>query len=518
LILFGLVRAYKHLQTRAQKQQKQLSTIVREFLQQQRFWSLLIGITVAIIISISATYGKNHMLRMVDTIVHLKAALTVSRFHIWGPAMGMIKDHPLLGTGLDTFKTVFPRYATPDFAVIDGANVSSRTAHNEILQVLSTQGIIGLIIVTWLTIMILINWWKAYGRSKDNWQDRLVLVGLLASWSAYSVQNLFSFGVVALDSFYWLIVVFVVLFLDSPETQSQRAPQQEPASKPNLFFSKLAQFRLPVIGAILAFSVFMSVLVLRSTLADYAYNLGTIYRLRNMWDHCIGAFSKAAQFTPTEVKYTVYRGLAFEEKAKQAPEPQRMGYVQSALKSYARGVEMNPTNAYYLGNLGRAYALAAAVEPNNPEHLKNAVLYYKKAVHYAPVTVLFYQNLAMTFHAHDKEKEFVEVMDQLATFHPTEAARLSFLAANNHYNLNQLDKSVKYYEKAVAYKPDYAEAYFNMGVTCARMSKVDLAITHWQKVLEINPTFGPAKQMLERYLADPTAISGNVIMNPSAPR
>ena len=518
LILFGLVRAFRYLQTQSQQQKTQVSVSAREFLQKHEFWTLLIGVTLAIVIAISVTFGKNHMLRMVDTIVHLKSALKVSRLHIWGPAMGMIKDYPILGTGLDTFKTVFPRYATPDFAAIDGANVSSRTAHNEILQVLATQGIIGLIIVTWLTIMILINWWKAYGLSKNNWQDRLVLVGLLASWTAYSVQNLFSFGVVALDSFYWLIIVFIVLFLDTPEKQSQLAPQQKPAGKPSVLFKTLTQFRIPVMLALLAFSLFMSWCVLRSALADYAYNLGTIYRLRQRWDHCIAAFSKAAKYTPTEVKYMVYQGLAYEEKAKQAPANQRLGYVQKALESYRQGVEMNPTNAYYLGNLGRAYALAAAIEPARQEHFRNSVHYYKQAIHYAPVTVLFYQNLAMTYHAHQKETKFVEVMDKLSTFHTKEAARLSFTAANNYYNLNQLHKAIIYYEKAVTYKTDYSEAYFNLGVTSARLSNIAQAVAHWQKVLEINPDFKPAKQMLERYQANPTASSGHMIINPSVPK
>jgi len=513
LAIFGLMRAYRNLKTQTDTQKTGVMAMMLQLMQQHKFWVMIIGLVLAILITISATFGKNHMLRMADTIIHLKEAIKVSRLHIWGPAWEMIKDYPILGTGLDTFKTVFPRYATPEFAAIDGANVSSRTAHNEILQVLATQGIIGLIIVTWLTVMFLINWWKAYGLSKNNWQDRLVLVGLLASWTAYSVQNLFSFGVVAIDTFYWLIIAFIVLFRQTPEKQMQMAPAQNPDPKPVKFFSFLSRFRFPAIILVIGFSLLMSWQVLQSAVADYAYNLGSIYRLRKMWDYCIQAFTRAAELTPTEVKYVVYSGLAYEEKAKTVPPAQQMAMVQKAIAAYRHGVEMNPTNAYYLGNLGRAYSLAASIEPSNQTYFDKSVSYFKQAIHYAPVTVLFYQNLAMTYFSHQKEKEFFSIVNQLAAFDKIEAARLVFTAANNLYNQNQLYQARRYYEKAVYLNPTYVEAYFNLGVTLTRLQETARAISMWYKALELKPAFSPAKQMLERYQTKRSVPPSHVIMH-----
>ncbi|MBN1595690.1 tetratricopeptide repeat protein [candidate division FCPU426 bacterium] len=513
LAVFGLLRAYRAIKCKAEAQQLGVSAMAGRFLRQHKSWAYLIGIMMAILISISATYGKNHMFRMADTIVHLKSAVGVSRFHIWGPALGMIRDYPLLGTGLDTFKTVFPRYATPDFAVIDGANVSSRTAHNEILQVLSTQGIIGMIIVVWLTVVILRTWWAAYRSSQDRWQDRLFLVGLLAGWTAYSVQNLFSFGVVSIDTFYWLILALIVLLQNPPDKQIQLAPAQAPETKPKGLLGALAPFRPLLMLALAALAFFISWRTFQSALADYAYNLGTIYRLQSMWDHSLFAFSKAASLTPTEVKYVVYRGLAYEEKSKQAAENQRLPLILEAIKAYRRGVEMNPTNAYYLGNLGRAYALAFAFDPQNQEYYKESVFYYQEAIRFAPVTVLFYQNLAMTHLSNQKEKEFGDVIQKLAAFDPVEAARLEFAAGNTYYNINALEKAREWYQSALRHHPQYVEAYFNLGVTCARLADIPQAVLQWQKALELNPRFTPAQQMLERYHSDPRSQIGHVIMN-----
>lgn len=511
---FGLIKAYRYFRSRSADPVASPGALALRTLKRYPQWTALLALTLVLIVAISATFGRQHMLRMFDTIVHFKEAVKVSRLHIWGPAWGMIKDHPLLGTGLDTFKTVFPRYATPAFAAIDGANVSSRTAHNEILQVLATQGLIGLIIVTWLTVMFLINWWKAYARSLNHWQDHLVLIGLLASWTAYSVQNLFSFGVVSIDTFYWLILALTVLLGSSPEKQVQAAPAQTPVVQPSGFFTQLRRFRLPLILLTVFASFWFSWQAFKNAVADYAFNLGTVYRMRGMWEYCLQGFSRAAELTPTEVKYVVYQGLAYEEKAKIAPPAQQLELVHKALASYKRGVEMNPTNAYYLGNLGRAYSLASRLDPQKTEYFDQAVHYFKQAVHYAPVTVLFYQNLAMTYFSHGQDQLFNETMDSLAAFNSSQAAQLVFSTGNQAYNEQRFDQARRFYEKAIALNPEYVEAYFNLGVVLAQTVGPAQAIPQWQKALELKPDFSPAREMLKRYQGQGARSPSQVIFNP----
>ena len=53
--------------------------------------------------------------------------------------------------------------------------------------------------------------------------------------------------------------------------------------------------------------------------------------------------------------------------------------------------------------------------------------------------------------------------------------------------LGQLDASVEAYNKALAIKPDYAEAYYNMGVTLQEQGKLKEAIEAYNKVLAIKP-------------------------------
>jgi len=496
LALFGVRHVWRQLQEAAVERQTTRLRLLAGWGRAHRAWIILVLATLGILITITATFGRYNMLRFADTIIHLKAAVGVSRMHIWKPALGMIRDFPILGTGLDTFKTVFPRYATPAFAAIDGANVSSRTAHNEILQVLSTQGAIGLGIVTWLTVMILLLWRKAY-RGASN-RDRLILVGLLASYTAYSVQNLFSFGVVTIDTFYWLILALFVLLRQPPEEQAKTALPQIPEAKPGRLASALARFRTPVMAAVLAGSALLAWQFYKMALADYAYNLGTLYRMQGMWDASVAAFHEAKRLTPTEVKYVVYEGLAYEEKAKSVPDDQKMAFVQKAIASYEKGVRMNPTNAYYIGNLGRIYGFAASVT-NDRNYFEKSVAQFQQAIRYAPVTVLFYQNLAMMYFTYKQEKDFWQVVDQLAGFDKKEAAKLAFNAGNQLYNVNLTQLAEGYYRKALALDDSYVEAYFNLGVILAELGRVGEAVTLWKKTLELKPEFEPAQQMLIRF-------------------
>ncbi len=508
---FALWKGYRILQRRAQQQGAPFKVLIHKAVKQYRSWLALIGMVLLLVVSISATFGRHHMARMADTIIHFHQAITRSRLYIWKPALQIFEHHPVLGTGLDTFKTVFPRYATPEFARVDGANVSSRTAHNEVLQVLACQGLVGLIIVTWLTVMILLQWKKAYHRAQDQWRDRLILTGLLGAWTAYSVQNLFSFGVVAIDSFYWIILAVFMLMMSSKEQQEQSAPAQNPT--PTAWSSSLQPFKPLLMLVMLAAGGWLAYGGLRIAWADYDYNLGTLFRMQGQQQQSLFYFKQAAAADPWEVKYQVYYGLAHEEMAKVVPETrQKLEWIKKAIALYHAGQAMNPTNAYYLGNLGRAYGFASSLEPDNPTYYKKSVSYFKQAIHYAPVTVLFYVNLAMTYLGRRDETHFFEVLDQLAKFEPKEAGKTAFSAGNELYNYRLYQAAQQVYQRALSYNPENVEALFNLGVTEAQLNQVDKAINTWTRALSLNPDFKPARQMLERYRHNHSTPPSSVII------
>ncbi|MDB9864718.1 tetratricopeptide repeat protein [Candidatus Thioglobus sp.] len=55
--------------------------------------------------------------------------------------------------------------------------------------------------------------------------------------------------------------------------------------------------------------------------------------------------------------------------------------------------------------------------------------------------------------------------------------------------LKQFDAAIKYYKKALEIKPDYAEAYYNMGIALKDNGNLDAAIDSYKKALEIKPDY-----------------------------
>jgi tetratricopeptide (TPR) repeat protein len=71
--------------------------------------------------------------------------------------------------------------------------------------------------------------------------------------------------------------------------------------------------------------------------------------------------------------------------------------------------------------------------------------------------------------------------------------------AEAHYNLGntlndlgQLEAAVKRYEQALAIKPDYAEAHYNLGITLQELGQLDAAVKSYEKALAIKPDYAEA--------------------------
>ena len=58
------------------------------------------------------------------------------------------------------------------------------------------------------------------------------------------------------------------------------------------------------------------------------------------------------------------------------------------------------------------------------------------------------------------------------------------------------EDAIKAYKKAISIKPEYAEAYDNMGILFKAQGSLDEAIETYKKILAISPYHGGATHML----------------------
>lgn len=181
-----------------------LNSIRRYFSEIPRIFLFLLTIlTLTLLIFI----GHGFLNRLFDSVIHMGQSLATSRLHIWRPAWWIVEANPLLGVGLDNFKIAFPYYSGIEFNEIDGMFTSSRMAHNELLQMASTTGLLGL--GAYLSVLVAFGtlWWKTYRVSNPSVQ--WFLIAVLSSAVAFHVQNFFSFGVTSINLVWFLLLAIV---------------------------------------------------------------------------------------------------------------------------------------------------------------------------------------------------------------------------------------------------------------------------------------------------------------------
>jgi len=145
------------------------------------------GLALALII---ALFGGVVLLGGEETLSRLVGSVnvedpTTGRAHFWSVTVDIIKNHPVIGTGLGAFSAVYTGY--------DSRNGLYRLeqAHNDYLQVLSDAGIVGAVIGLFF-IVSLFRMGFARRDSRDDYR-RGVATGALAGCFAVLVHSFFDF-------------------------------------------------------------------------------------------------------------------------------------------------------------------------------------------------------------------------------------------------------------------------------------------------------------------------------------
>ncbi len=528
---------------------------------------LWVGGVLALVVAVSFSFGPELSRRMLWSLGHPLQATETSRLEIWRPALKIWADYPLTGTGVDTFKTMFPSYETSKFAAFDGANVSSRTAHCEPLQILATMGLVGLGLWMWL----LTAWALACARrlrEEGDFEVKLLLSAMATTWLAYLVQNLVSFGVVAISTPFW--VLFALLWAEGAGPACRVARARPPlalrwvlglaclGALPGLWlatstfradegydmghligsqvqdlsgqglqaarsyagyaFEQLQSLR-PLPGKDWSGEFDSRVDQIRSMEAQLQQDPGQSAALRPAYTAAAEVLldllsalkqRQATLLCPDEVKYHVYLGLAYEELFKLTRDPQRRrDWFKLALDSYRRGVELNPRNAYYSGNLGRLYGLL--VEMGDPKAMAYAEKYYLDAIRLAPVTTLFYQNLMGLYLQAGEKQKILDLASGVIQRDHVEAGSLYLLAGQMLVEYSRQEEgagkraqaaesrelALKAFQGAGDLRPTDAEIPFNQALDLFLMGKKKESRAMTEKSLSLNPQYQPALRFLQ---------------------
>ncbi len=130
-----------------------------------------------------------------------------ARMSMWKSGITWGLDNPILGTGVDTIKEVYPAYRRVEYARREGGhNLTPDRLHNEYVNTFAATGLLGVIGRYVLVIgfyLFMIIGYMYQNRSKPS---LYLIAATFAGFVFYQGQVLFNFGVVATASFAYMLM------------------------------------------------------------------------------------------------------------------------------------------------------------------------------------------------------------------------------------------------------------------------------------------------------------------------
>jgi len=167
------------------------------------FLIIFISFVSSIFIFSGSAFIKNISIFNTINQITPKAITFQTRLISWKAAIKDFPNHPILGTGYGNFAITFDKYFDPTFYNFTKSETYFDRAHNNLVDILSTTGILGL--VAYLSIIFSAIYYliKGFKKGKINQYDFILLIGLI---TAYLVQNLVIF-----DSFVTYFSLMIML-------------------------------------------------------------------------------------------------------------------------------------------------------------------------------------------------------------------------------------------------------------------------------------------------------------------
>lgn len=149
---------------------------------------LLIGASlmlVVVLLGAALFLGGDTHLRRGTGLTAMEDPST-GRFHFWGIALQVIKDNPVIGTGLDTFGTIFTKHDTWN------GSLRVEQAHNDYLQIMTDTGILGFLCVAGFIFLLFKQSLAVINQTSDKFR-RGVAIGALAGCFGILFHSFFDF-------------------------------------------------------------------------------------------------------------------------------------------------------------------------------------------------------------------------------------------------------------------------------------------------------------------------------------
>jgi len=372
------------------------------------------------------------------------------RIAIWKFTTLIIKDHPLLGSGLGTFKYNSLKYQAKFFEQGDNRalypyGIADKT-HNEYLQLWAELGIIGLAIFIWLMITYF-NYGIRYLKREKNIQKQGIVIGLMGAVVAVLVDGIFGFPLhlPATIVLFWLALAltFAMIKREAGAKEINIAEKDTNKKTKREKENNISRFKPLLYIGIILLTVLLSIIVARPFIAKTHWYYANKEVENKNWDEAIINYQEALKWDPYLGEAYYYIGKILKNKGIYSV---AMDYFEKAEK-YIDHPEL-PRDLFIV-YLSKGQLDKAAIK------LKQAISYQENEKSMLPL----YSELGNVYIRMEKYKP-AEIAFKDAIKIDPDFVNAHYGLAGVYLRLNQQDKALEELQKVIELAPDSKEAQY----------------------------------------------------------
>ena len=344
----------------------------------------------------------------VVSILEARDTSASSRLTVWGTAIRLWLDRPLVGYGPDSFGTSAPRRIPPqNFAILNESNQELfDRAHSTTLDGLAAVGIVGMgslaavaLLVTWSALRLLLpageeaEAARMLGDGKHLRGDELA-IGAVVALFGYWVATQFSIESAGASSLAWmlggLLVGAALRPISGPAEGSTAVQPEEDGVRPPVW---IVGTGIMLVVAVAALSGWWEYREFEASVEfKRANNLARVERS----GEAAAAYERSVQLWPFERRYWLELGFARRHAARTANEATAKTWLTQAVVEVDRSVEIDPENPLYLSKWADV-AGEAAQRLQDPALAQRTLEGTQRALDLAPDRWLLWSDAGLTY-------------------------------------------------------------------------------------------------------------------------
>jgi len=360
-----------------------------------------------------------------------------TRLLIWKTTLEMIRDRPIFGSGIGTFKMNYLNYQAEflkNNPYYIRYSVKAGEAHNEYLQMWAELGIIGLGIFLGIILMfysLIID----YLTKNDIEKDKIIVFGLVLGITCFLIHCLFTFPlhVPALGVTFFALLGLTVIY-----TRKINLPKTDSDNRPKEFKLKNKGIKIALTILVLVFMIWVINLVaIKPYIAEIQYFNGMRHNVDGNYREALLYFEQAASLYPYNGRIlhalgTTYYNLGILNKAEEVLQRTTRYRVDA--------------NTFY--NLGLVYSQAGLFSKAEEK--------FKYTVYLMPKFTKAYYDLGYLYFTQEKYDDTIEQWNKILEIEPNFPNK--YILLNNLgivYNKKEMpDKALEYFLQALVLAPE----------------------------------------------------------------